>query len=322
MFICGYVTAAPLLLLLPLHLRPYLHSGDMLFNSSSTYNFSLDSPNFTCITSDEYTLINTSFSITRGILLFPLSILVLHMGHQQWRRQHSFTTTSHSQMFTYHVAAMELIWVLGVILYFWGYSIDSPIMMMTSFGLSSITYCGETLIHVLTCVERYLAVVHPIIYLKLRNERGVRLRNISLGSVWLLDFVSFGFTCFYCPSLPRILFFFPLIFSLVIISFCSFSVLRVLIRPGPGDGARNRERAGQSKERASLTIMTIMGVLWLWFGALIVSVILDHSSLLSLKVSCVVRLSAFWFNLPSSLVLLLLYLHREEKLACCCCNDG
>ncbi|KAJ4945014.1 hypothetical protein JOQ06_013553 [Pogonophryne albipinna] len=65
-------------------------------------------------------------------------------------------------------------------------------------GADYIPSYGESLFHVLTCLERYLAVVRPIIYLRLRNVQGVRIRNISIG----------------------------------------LSVLCVLIRPGPGDGER------------------------------------------------------------------------------------
>ncbi|KAJ4926971.1 hypothetical protein JOQ06_014712 [Pogonophryne albipinna] len=65
-------------------------------------------------------------------------------------------------------------------------------------GADYIPSYGESLFHVLTCLERYLAVVRPIIYLRLRNVQGVRIRNISIG----------------------------------------LSVLCVLIRPGPGNGER------------------------------------------------------------------------------------
>lgn len=51
---------------------------------------------------------------------------------------------------------------------------------------------GEILFHILTCVERCLAVVHPVPYLRLKNKRGVRIQAVSTGCVWLLRFVGIG----------------------------------------------------------------------------------------------------------------------------------
>ena len=106
------------------------------------------------------------------------------------------------------------------------------------FFLWNLTWYVKTFFHMLTCVERYLAVVHPVIYLSLRRERGIRIRNISFGCVWLLSFgaslISFDNVL---VNMDVSLF----IFSLFVISFCSLSVLCVLIRPGPVEQGGDRE---------------------------------------------------------------------------------
>lgn len=60
--------------------------------------------------------------------------------------------------------------------------------------------------------------------------------------------------------------FFLLILSIIISSFCSLSVIFVLIRPGPGKHGGNRERVVQSKKMA-YTIVAILGVLVLRFAS-------------------------------------------------------
>lgn len=107
----------------------------------------------------------TTITALRIILLLPLCTFVLYLGHQQWKQQRSFKTASHADIFTYHMAAMELIFVMGAFLSFGGTN-QSVIAAVGSIA-SLIAYFGEILFHVLTCVEHYLAVVHPIIYMGL-----------------------------------------------------------------------------------------------------------------------------------------------------------
>eukprot|EP00064_Thunnus_orientalis_P020341 superscaffoldBa00005544_g20476 len=159
-----------------------LPNVEMLFNSSSPSNSSLEYLLYHCSNSSVSFLISTVFNITRAVLLFPLSILVLYLGHQRWRQQQcSFAKISHSDIFTYHLLTMELIWFLGFLGFLCGSSVNLREMVIVGYGASSIAFYGEALFHLLTCVERYLAVVHPITYMGLRNARGVRVRNISIG---------------------------------------------------------------------------------------------------------------------------------------------
>ncbi|KAL7375679.1 hypothetical protein ABVT39_021978 [Epinephelus coioides] len=286
----------------------------MSVNSTLTSN-TIHHPFFHCSDVTVNFIISVAFTVTKFLLLHPLSILVLYLGHQRWRRQRS-TTMSHSDFFTVQMAAMELISQSGWVLFCCGYYADRPVMSIVGMYLCFIIFPGQTFFHILTCVERYLAVVHPVTYLGLRHSAGVRIRNISTGCVWLLCFGWIGVTALYMPEFPIIPFLSFLIFSLFVVSFCSLSVLHVLIRPGPGEVGGDREQVHQSKQRAFHTIMAIMGVLCLMFVGILVCVALDASPLLSSTDGCVVMISAIWFSLPSSLVLPLLFLHRAGKLQC------
>ncbi len=292
----------------------------MSANSSSTSNSS-NFPFYYCSNSKVSFNISIAIGVVRTILTLPLYTLVLYLGHQRWRQQRSFKTTSHSDIFTYHMAALDLIWIMGFCFYFCGTYANLSEMIIVALCALFISFYGEASFHLLTCVERYLAVVHPITYMRLRQSDGVRIRNISIRCVWLLCFGSMGVMVLYMPNYPTIPFFCLLVFSLIVVSFCSLSVLCVLIHPGPGKGDKEKEFVDQSKRRAFHTITAIMAVLWLWFAGLLVSVALNASPLLSASVGCVVMTSTGWFNLPSSLVLPLLCLHRAGKLSSRCYNN-
>ncbi|XP_078020888.1 uncharacterized protein LOC144459929 [Epinephelus lanceolatus] len=256
-----------------------------------------------------------TFSITNILLVLPLCILVLYLGLQRWRRQHSTSTagvTSHSDIFTYHVVAMELLGVFGCTLSCCAVYGDHDIIFIVGYYLWAFTWYGETFFHILTCVERYLAVVHPVTYLSLRGERGIRIRNISIGCVWLLCVGVIHFMAF---THSLVIDFCLLIVSLIIVSFCSLSVLHILKRPGPGEQGGDRERVDQSKRRAFYTIIAILGVLLL---RCISSLVWTTKALRQSE--CATVTAEIWFNLPSSLVLPLLFLHRAGTLACCKSN--
>lgn len=221
-----------------------------------------------------------------------------------------------TDLFTYHMVAMELIGISGSIVCCCGAFIDHPKMLWVGCNMFAIISCIKMFFHVLTCVERYVAVVHPMTYLSLSQGRGVTIRNISIGCVWLICAGLVVLRVMITQNFTMILFFCNLVFSLIVISFCSISVLRALLRLAPGEGGSNTESSDKLKQRAFVTITAIMAVLLLRFGGNLVCMALASSSVLSFSVGCVVQISGIWFCLPSSYVLPILFLHRAEKLLC------
>ncbi|GLD73491.1 uncharacterized protein AKAME5_002481600 [Lates japonicus] len=255
----------------------------------------------------------TAFSATNILLLLPLCVLVLYLGCQKWR---SASVASHSDVFTYHMVAMEVFGIFGCGLYCCGACVDVPWLMMVGVYFFSVTSKGQIFFHILTCVERHLAVVHPIIYLGLRNRGRVRIRNVTIGCVWLFFLGSFGLTSL-ASNFSTIPSFLLSVVSIAVVSFCSLSVLRALICPGPGEGGGDGERVDQSKIRAFHIITTIMGTLLLRFGGHLLILLIYSFSEVSENIRCGALVSGVWFNLPSSLVLPLLFLHRVGKLVFC-----
>lgn len=293
------------------HNRP--HSNE----SSSYSSFFV---NMLCLSSRPASFIYIAFNTSRIISLLPLCIFILHHGFQQRKQKRSISsaaTMSHSDCFTYHVVTMELLVVLGYIVCFFGiYRKDYYMLNIGVFVVFFVWY-GELCFHVLTSVERYLAVVHPVTFLRFKNKRGVRFRNVVVGCVWLLCLAGIGILTI--GDFGIVFPFCLLILSIFSVSFCSLSVLRVLTRPGPGDQGEDRARVDPSKQRALHTIVAILAVLLLKFAwdALWLKLYSQRES-----TDCTILVSDFCFTLPSSLVLPALFLHRAGKLECwkmpCC----
>ncbi|KAK2899500.1 hypothetical protein Q8A73_012629 [Channa argus] len=225
-----------------------------------------------CLTFRTSMLILTTFSIANILLILPLAALILYLGYQ--RRHISTAATSHSDIFTYHMVAMEIIAILACLLYCVGVNTNLQKMTTFSFDMFFCVWSSKLFFHALTCVEHYLAVVRPVTYRGLKKAGGVRIRNITIGCVWLSGFV----------------------------------------RPGPGKVGGDRERVDQMKRSAFNTVVTIMGVLMSCLGGMLACNVLQNSKVLSQWDGGAVVASTVWWSLPSSFVLPLLYLNRAGKL--------
>lgn len=211
---------------------------------------------------------------------------------------------------------MDILFVLGGIVYLCGRYSGFTEMIVVGHNLCTVAFPGPLFFHSLTCAERYLAVVHPVTYLGLKQSGAVKIRNISTVCVWLLSFGWYGLT-FLSQDIIFILLLSLLAFCLVIVSYCSLRVVYVLIHPGPGEVGGARERVDKSKQRAFHTILAITGALWMCFAGILITVALDRSQLLSNNEDCVALAIGYWFSLPSNLVLPLLFLQRSGKPVCC-----
>ncbi|XP_054603341.2 uncharacterized protein [Nothobranchius furzeri] len=281
--------------------------------NTSTSNASFLGPNpvqsyAECLITRPSSIIYTVFIAIEVFLFLPLFIFILFFGLQQWRKKRSNSSAlSHSDCFTYHLVLMELAGVLGCIITFGGIYGNGIKFVKAGSTLFSFTWYGQGFFHILTCVEHYLAVVHPVTYLMLRQTRGIRIRNVVVGCVWLLSFSGLGLAVkdnyIIMDSLVIIL-------TTTITPFCSLSVISALTRSGQGEQGTRKERVVQSKQRAFYTIVAVLLVLLLrlaWSVAWIFNTVRAYSN-------CVVMTCEVLFNLPSNLVLPLLFLQRAGKL--------
>jgi len=122
--------------------------------------------------------------------------------------------------------------------------------------LQGLILTGRPLFQCLMCVERYLAVVHPVTFLMYKP---LRYRVICCTIVWIIILSS----CFYClfiamsQNITVHTWFFSLVFLLFfsIQLFCLVAVLRALKQSGPGERGRERGEENHMKRRAFYLIL-------------------------------------------------------------------
>ncbi|KAM3590826.1 uncharacterized protein V6R79_017340 [Siganus canaliculatus] len=285
----------------------------MSANSSSASSMDVYLFLHTCWNSTDGTINITTFAVGNVLFLLPLYILVLCLGVRRWCQQRSGATTGHSDVFTYHLTVIELMNVFGSASISCAVFADwAPMVTVGIFG-QCINFVGQMFFHVFTCLDRYLAVVHPVTYMSLKTEKGVRVRNVTVFCAWLLSFSGLGILYVNGRVTFNIIIFCIMASALIVISFCSLSVLHILIR-----GGWAKQNADQSKLRAYYTINAILGVLMFKFGGIMLTNVLAATLTLEDHQHCGISFfMLLWCSLPSSLTQPLLFLHRAGKLACC-----
>ncbi|XP_024657788.2 uncharacterized protein LOC112434389 [Maylandia zebra] len=288
-------------------------------SSLSSLNSSVNSFESKCLDSKVSKVFYTIYTSMTILLFLPLYIFILYMGFQQWcqKSAHAGATTTNSNFFTYNMMWVESFGAFGSVFYTLGGYTNKITMIYVGMYMFTILLPVETLFHVLTCLERYLAVVHPITYMHLRQSHGVRIRNICAVCAWLQWVAWLGIHLLLGYQFSNMLLLSYLGVCMVIVVFCCLSVLHVLNLPRPGDVGHNKEHVDQSKLKAFHMIMVITAVLLLRFFGLMICYVIRNMSLIANKDSCTLMESSVWLSVPSRLVLPLLYLHKAGKLSCC-----
>lgn len=289
------------------------------FNDSDTAHNLLSSfskPNFTfCSTSSASSLMFLSFTCISFSVLVPLSSLVLFTAIQR-QCQRPSTTTSNYDLISYNILALELINLLACGIYLVGRFTLRLVLMKTGLSAVYFVFQGRLLFHCLTCVEQYVAVMHPIIYRNLKTNSGVLARNAIIAFVWLVSLLILVFAYLYSDSFPHIPILLLFALGLATISYCTLSVLHALIRPGPGEVSGNKRKVDQAKKRAYVSIAVIAGAMYVTYIITVTCIALHASSVLEYNEGCVVLTVSFFSCLPSSVSTPLLFLYRAGKLPC------
>ncbi|XP_057215756.1 C-C chemokine receptor type 8-like [Triplophysa rosa] len=179
---------------------------------------------------------------------------------------------------------------------------------------------GRPLFQCLISVERYLAVVHPVIFLKYKP---LRYRVMFSTGAWIICLVS-CFCCIFILVSFDFCFFtlFFLVQYLVFLSiqlFCLTAVLRALKQSGPGERGREREEENHMKRRAfHLILITTVSTL-ITYGPFTIAGIISivpntHMDLMTVWVSALICYLLAGFVQP------VLFLQRAGKLSCLCCS--
>ncbi|ROL47374.1 Hydroxycarboxylic acid receptor 2 [Anabarilius grahami] len=194
-------------------------------------------------------------------------------------------------------------------------SVNFSSFLTLSYFLQGLAITGRPLFQCLMCVERYLAVVHPVTFLKYKP---LRYRVICSSAAWIITLGScLGCMIILMLSIMIYAWFFSLQFLLFlsIQLFCLVTVLRALKQSGPGERGRARKEANHVKRRAFYFILITTVNMVIIYVPLILAgffdILMKHNMLLLWDPAVVCYVLA-GFVPP------VLFLHRTGKLFCLC----
>ncbi len=183
--------------------------------------------------------------------------------------------------------------------------------------LQGLTITGRPLFQCLICVERYLAVIHPVIFLKYKP---LRYRVICCTAVWIITLGScfISMVTLLLSNMNAYTGFISIQFLpfLSVQLFCLVAVLRALKQSGPGERGRERKEENHMKRRAFYLILITTVTLFIMFLPFIFTWFLTV-----LKQKEHKEVSLIWFFSLCCFILTgfvqpVLYLHRAGKLFC------
>ncbi len=167
----------------------------------------------------------------------------------------------------------------------------------------------------LMCVERYLAVVHPVIFLKYKPLRyKVACSTVTWIMIIICNVLVLGLVnpCF--MHVLKCLYLIHFIIFLAINLFCCLAVVRALKKPGPGVRGRERDEENHIKRRAFFLILITSVTLVITY---VPSSVTAFQYILSIPASQLLEsLSLTCFLLPG-FVQPLLFIHRVGKPPFC-----
>ncbi|XP_051734816.1 C-C chemokine receptor type 8-like [Ctenopharyngodon idella] len=191
----------------------------------------------------------------------------------------------------------------------------SSFTILTHF-LQGLGITGRPLFQCLMCFECYLAVVHPVTFLKYKP---LRYRVMCCTAAWIITLGSCLFCIFTLLSFniePYIWFFSTaFLFFLSIQLFCLVTVLRALKQSGPGERKRERGEENHMKRRAFyLILITTINLIIQYMPFTITGFFV----ILAQKDIFVFWFPAFLCYVLAGFVQPVLYLQRAGKLFCLC----
>ncbi|XP_029283333.1 P2Y purinoceptor 4-like [Cottoperca gobio] len=224
-----------------------------------------------------------------------------------WLIAHSPHSVKASEVFTLNLALLECVYSLLSFLRPLNYYFIKHAFLYTFnlffYGLLS---AGQPLFQACVCVERYLAVVHPVSYLRWNS---VRPRLCALPLVWGLTFV------FCVCNVLKLVFVFPVVFLLLLLlqGLCCVRILQVLRQPGPGDGSK--QEVDPAKKQAFVTVLVIQVMMVLNYLPTVLAVPL-RGRLRRHAYLCQLIPASLSFSVFGSFIQPLMYLMRRGKLPC------
>ncbi len=215
------------------------------------------------------------------------------------------------EFFNLNLSACEIGICLNCFVYaisHWALSLSKLKMFFVGF-----TIIGRALFQCLICVERYLAVVHPVIFLKYKP---LRYRVICCTVAWIICLGS----CVVCINtlndknrhLYTWLFSLQFLLFFSIQLFCLVAVLRALKQSGPGD---KKKEQNCMKRRAFYMISITTASMVIIYGPYL---IIGFITIMIKQLMDSLWFIGFTCYILAGFVHPVLYLHHAGKLSCLC----
>ncbi|XP_077053545.1 uncharacterized protein LOC143704262 [Siphateles boraxobius] len=216
------------------------------------------------------------------------------------------------EIFNVNLTVCEIIYCLIFLIYIFQIFLNVEIVQHF---LQGIGITGRPLFQCLMCMERYLAVVHPVTFLKFKP---LRYRVICCTAVWITTLGSclVSLIILTLSNLKAFTWFFSLQF-LIYISiqlFCLVTVLRALKQSGPGGKGGGREEENHMKRKAFHLILITTVTLVVMFAPFIFTgflTILQQQKQQGVSLIWFLSLSCF---ILAGFVQPVLYLHRVSEV--------
>ncbi|CAJ1081099.1 unnamed protein product [Xyrichtys novacula] len=158
-----------------------------------------------------------------------------------------------------------------------------------------------------TCLDCYVAVVHPITYHK---KRGLTPRVVMAAIVWALAIANgmsfYQFYCLFFTMLPAV----PYIITIVTIGICDFLILHTLVKSDTG-----RKSIHPQKQRAIQTLVDSLVMTVLSYLPPVMLYVIGTSVFCNFgKFICYIGIPSTIISSSGSAIMPLLHLYHRGKL--------
>lgn len=238
-------------------------------------------------------------------LLLPLNCYTV------WGMFTGTKRTLDSDIFSLNLTLSEIYFSLNIIWLFIFYHTNTYVYLDLHMFSLGLLFTARPIFQTCICVEYYLGVVHPVLFLKWKP---LRYRVVFICVAWLITIAS----CIYCVfvfyiSVYQYAFFLQNLVFMAIVVFCCLSVLKALKNPGPGENTTNKKQNRPKTRAFNMIFLTLicMVVNFIFSVAPIpIQCCIDPNRYIEVFTVCIA------FSLISCIMQPLFYLYRAEKLTC------
>lgn len=270
-------------------------------NSTFAENGSTSSPTIIGSHSVAVAMVATSVNIILGLPPNAYVIWLILAG-----------ATGTSNFFSLNLAMSEIMFSISSIFYVLYIKLEMFSCFEVFMFALGLLYTARPFFQCCICVECYIGVVHPVVFLQYKPLR----YRVACGCVvWLVTLVSCVYSIYTYTNTMYLYGFFTqnlLFFSVML--YCCLSVLWALKRPGPGEKDRERKKSIAMKRQAFKVISLIVIFMTINFFLYVAAIPLQCCLAPILFTSALTICCSL--ALITGFIQPLLYLHGAGKLTC------